>query len=182
MKKLILLSAVSWLLLASASSAQVYKWVDEKGAVHYTDDVAGVPDGHRPTTEKMPNLDSRPEPKGDAAGQQDGRPSEKKEQPYKDRLGRGEEYWRNTAQSWRKKLTGAQEQAENLRLRYNDLTEKMNASKSSVERAALRNERDQVKDQIEQCKKQLDAARVMIDKTLPEEAELFKAKAEWLKL
>jgi phage-related minor tail protein len=66
-------------------------------------------------------------------------------------------------------------------MKYNDLTEKLNASKSSVERATFRNERDQVKNELDKYKQQVEEAKIMLDKKLPEEAQLYKAKPEWLK-
>jgi gas vesicle protein len=61
------------------------------------------------------------------------------------------------------------------------LTEKSNDSKSSIERANLRKERDQIKNEIDQCKNQIEEAKDMLEKKIPEEAELAKAKPEWIK-
>src|SRR4030042_4226121 len=162
--------------IAQLTFAQVYKWVDEKGDVHYTDDILQVPEKNRPKTEKMGNMEEKPEPKV----QSETSPSPKKEEPYKDRLGRGEEYWKERTESWKKKLASGQDKVENLGLKYNDLTEKYNASKSSVERATLRNERDQVKNEIDKYKQEVEEAKIMLEKNLPEEAQLYKAKPEWL--
>jgi hypothetical protein len=172
---LIILTAV---FFAQISSAQVYKWVDEKGVVHFTDDMLQVPEKYRPKTEKMEILGEKPEPKvqGDTPS------STKKEEPYKDRMGRGEEYWKEKMEFWKKKLMTAQDKAENLRMKYNDLTEKLNASNIySTERANLRNERDQIKNEIDKYKQEVEEAKIMLDKKLPEEAQLNKAKPEWVK-
>jgi uncharacterized membrane-anchored protein YhcB (DUF1043 family) len=58
---------------------------------------------------------------------------------------------------------------------------KHNASKSTAERGNLRKERDQVKNEMDQCKIQVEEAREMVEKKIPEEAELYKAKPEWVK-
>jgi len=131
MKIISLLTILTALLFAQLSSAQVYKWVDEKGSVHFTDDFLQIPEKYRLKTEQMEIKEKKLEPKA----QGDGLSANKKEEAYKDRMGRGEDYWKERMESWRKKLSAAQDKAENLRMKYNDLTEKMNASKSSAERA-----------------------------------------------
>jgi hypothetical protein len=163
--------------IVQLSFAQVYKWVDERGNVHYTDDVLQVPEKNRPKTERLGEVEEKSEPKV----QIETSPSKKKEEPYKDRLGRGEEYWKERTESWKRKLASAQDNVENLRLKYNDLTEKFNASKSSAERATLRNERDLLKIEIDKYKQQVEESKIMLDKKLPEEAQLYKAKPEWIK-
>ena len=177
MKIISLLTILTALLFAQPSSAQVYKWVDEKGSVHFTDDFLQIPEKYRLKTEQMEIKEKKLEPKA----QGDGLSANKKEEAYKDRMGRGEDYWKERMESWRKKLSAAQDKAENLRMKYNDLTEKMNASKSSAERANLRNEREQVKNEIDKCKQEIEEAKIMLEKKLPEEAQLYRAKPEWVK-
>ncbi len=177
MKTIRVLIVLASVLIAQLSFAQVYKWVDEKGGVHFTDDILQVPEKYRSKTEKIGIVEEKAEPKV----QNDASPSKKKEEPYKDRLGRGEEYWKEKTESWKKKLSSAQDKVENLRMKYNDLTEKLNASKSSAARATVRNERDQVKRELDIYKQQVEEAKMMLDKRIPEEAQLFRAKPEWAK-
>jgi hypothetical protein len=61
------------------------------------------------------------------------------------------------------------------------LTTKYNDSKSSVERGSLRVERDQIKLEIDQNQAEIEATRIMLEKRIPEEADLFGAKPEWVK-
>ena len=61
------------------------------------------------------------------------------------------------------------------------MTVRFNDSKSTAERGNLRGERDQVKNEMDQYKIQIEEAKIMLDKKIPEEAELYKAKPEWLK-
>ncbi len=172
MKKTLLFILI--LLASDVSFAEVFKWVDEKGGVHFTDDVTQIPAKYRPKTEKMEMDEAAidrqkegepvPKVKGDSSG---------------DRLGKGEEYWRGRVEEWRKKLSALQERVETLRIRYNDLTERMNDSKSSAERGTLRKERNLIRNELEQGKAQIEEAKNMIEKKIPEEAELYKAKPEW---
>jgi hypothetical protein len=156
--------------------AEVYKWVDDKGVVHFTDDIMQIPEKYQPLAEKM----ELPEGKIETKIEEDSI-SKKKQDIYKDRLGRGEEYWRGRAEEWRNKLKELQGRVESLRIKYNELTEKFNDSKSTAERAILRRERDQVKNEMDQYKIQIEEAKNILEKKLPEEAELYKAKPEWIK-
>jgi hypothetical protein len=164
--------------ISEISFAQVYKWVDEKGVSHFTDDIMQIPEKNRPEAEKIgsseeeekeqPKVEGEVTPKG-------------KEEAYGDRLGRGESYWKGRVEEWRKKLRERQDRLEALRAKYNELTERHNDSKSTAERGNLRKERDQVKNEMDQCKIQIEEARDMLEKKIPEEAELYKAKPEWVK-
>jgi len=156
------------------SNAQVYKWVDEKGVFHFTDDMMQVPEKYRSQIEKMGLPEEGVEKKKEEE-------PKKKEENYRDRLGRGEAYWKARVEDWNKKVMEAQEKLNGLRTKYNELTEKFNDSKSTTERTNLRKERDYVKAEIERYKNQIEEAKFMLEKKIPEEAEIFRAKQEWIK-
>jgi len=162
--------------ISEISFAEVYKWVDEKGVVHFTDDITQIPEKYRPKTEKM----GIPEEKGETKVEGELTPKQKEEM-YKDRLGRGEDYWKGRLEEWRKKLRELQDRLETLRAQYNGLTERYNDSKSTAERGNLKKERDQVKNEMDQIKIEIEEAKNMIEKKIPEEAELYKAKPEWIR-
>jgi len=174
MKRILLILLL--LISSELSFAQAYKWVDEKGVIHFTDDITQVPEKYRPGVDRI----GLPEEKA-VTKAEDKSPPKGKEDAYKDRFGRGEEFWRARADDWRKKLKAFQERLESLRAEYNELTEKFNDSRSSVERANLRKERDQIKNDMDQCKNQIEEAKVTLEKRIPEEAELAQAKQEWIK-
>ncbi len=176
MKKALLFVLVLLLLASNVSFAEVFKWVDEKGGVHFTDDVLQIPSQYRPNTERM----EIPETTVDRQKQEESI-SRTKGGSTGDQLGKGEQYWRGRVDEWRKKLGALQERVETLRIRYNDLTERMNGSRSSVERNTLRRERDLIRDEIEQSKVQMEEAKKVIGKKIPEEAELYKANPEWIR-
>ncbi len=131
------------------SFSEVFKWVDEKGAVHFTDDITQIPEKYRPQANKI----ELPEDKEESKAEVKSAPP-KKEEPYKDRLGRGEKYWKERADGWRRKLSELQRGLEILRVQYNELTVKFNDSKSTAERGNLRRERDRVKSEMDQYKNQ----------------------------
>ena len=175
MKK-ILIVIIFTVFISQISFTEVYKWVDEKGVIHFTDDVLQVPEKYRPKAEKMELQEGKEESKGEGDST-----STRKEEVYRDRLGRGEDYWKGRVEEWKKKLKDSQERVGTLRIKYNELTERFNDSKSTAERGNLRRERDQVKNEMDQYKIQIEEAKNMLDKKLPEEAELYKAKPEWLR-
>jgi len=159
--------------ISDISFAEVYKWVDEKGVVYFTDDIMQVPERYRLKAEKIGLPEEKEETKVEG-----GATPKKKEETYRDRLGRGEDYWKGRVEEWKKKLREYQDKLEILRAKYNKLTERFNDSKSTAERGNLRRERDQVKNEMDQCKIQIEEAKNMLEKKIPEEAELYKAKPE----
>jgi hypothetical protein len=182
MKKIVLILTPLILLVGGimgveSGFGQVYKWIDEKGAVHFTDDPVQVPEKYRSRTERigLPEDNSATSPAG-APGD-----VKKKEDVYRDQLGRGEEYWRGRVEEWRKKLKTTQDKLEALRTRYNELVERFNESKSTAQRAALRKDRDEVKSEMDRCRTEIEEAITMLDRKIPEEAGVYKAKAEWVK-
>ena len=174
MKTLILI--LLFLFTVSLSHAEVYKWVDERGIVHFTDDITQIPEKYRRAIEEVDVREEKTETKQEGEA-----PLKKQADSYKDRAGRGEEYWKGRVEEWTKKLHSLQSKVESLRLRYNELTEKFNTSKSSVERATIRNDREQIKNQMDELRVQIEEAKQMLEKKIPEEASLYGAKPEWTK-
>lgn len=164
------------LFLTDCAYGQVYKWVDEKGVVHFTDDIVQIPERYKGQVEKIGLPEEEVKPKKESEHL-----SKKKEDTYRDTLGRGEEYWRSRVEELRNRIKSLQDKIESLRIKYNELTERFNDSKSSAERATIRNERDKVRAEMEQNRNQLEEAKITLDKKIPEEAELYKAKPEWIK-
>jgi len=158
------------------ASAEVYKWVDEKQIVHFTDDIIQIPEKYRTNIERIGLAEERDEIKTEKDPL-----AKKKDDSYRDRLGRGEEYWKAIVEEWGKKLRVLQEKVETLRIKYNELTDKHNDSRNSTERLGIRKERDQIKNEMDQYKIQIEEAKEMLEKKIPEEAELNKAKPEWVK-
>jgi len=174
-----ILAVILFIFLAfDTSFAEVYKWVDEKGVSHFTDDMTQIPEKNRAKTEIIESAEEpvKEEPEGGGEATLKG-----KEESQGDRLGRGESYWKGRVEEWKKKLRERQGRWETLRNKYSELTLKHNESKSAAERGNLRKERDQVKNEMDQCKVQIEEAKEMLGKKIPEEAELYKARPEWVK-
>lgn len=165
------------LLTATLSGAEVYKWVDEKGIVHFTDDITQIPEKHRRGIQEV----EVGEEKGVEAKEKGEVPQKKEAVLHRDRLGRGEDYWKARVEEWRQKLQFLQEKLEGLRAKYNELTEKFNTSKSSAERALIRNDREHIRNEMDALRVQIAEAKEMLEKKIPDEASLYKAKPEWVK-
>ena len=163
----------------SLSSADLYKWVDEKGIVHFTDDLMRVPQEYLPQIERREVTES--DVSEGKTKVENGPVSKKEEDGYRDRLGRSGEYWKGRINEYQMKLKSIQEKIEDLREKYNGLTEKHNQSKSSAERVNLRQERDQVKEELGKLRTEAQEIKTILEKKIPEEAELYKAKPEWIK-
>lgn len=183
---------IFFILSASIAFSQAFKWVDEKGNIHFTDDYSQIPEKYRPGSERRgipaeavePKLTEKDQSKSSEKVESkspETPSSEKKEDIYKDRLGRGEDYWRGTVKQWQTQLATSQDRVDALRIKYNELTEKHNNSKSSLERITLKKEREEISKEMNEHKDQIEKAKVMLERKIPEEAELYKAKPEWIK-
>jgi len=181
MKKIIFI--LLFLCITKLAFGEVYRWVDEKGVAHFTDDITQIPEKYRPQikTIEYPEEAVGTKIENESPSQKTTEETQPGGEDYRDSAGRGEEYWKDRVREWSKKLSEAQKKVEELRVRYNELTEKFNSSKSSVERVNIRKERDQIQKETELFKNQIEEAKQMLEKKIPEEAEVFKAKQEWIK-
>jgi hypothetical protein len=183
----LLVLAIPSMALLQPGHAQIYKWRDDKGVVHFTDDPGSIPEKYQgkaqtAPVESPPAVSPQPPPSPRAAPSLPASsPSAKTSDGYRDSAGRDESYWRNRVDQWKKNLTSAQEKEQALRLRYNQLTERVNATKDQGERYKLRQERDQLKVEIDQQRANIEEAKRMLEKTIPDEAALFKARPEWVR-
>jgi len=175
MKKCILIVFLG-IFLAFPVNGEVFNWTDAKGTVHFTDDPSLIPEQYRSKA-----LATSVTPGEETSKDLVQPPIQKVPEASKDNLGRGEEFWKARVRQVQQAQAKAQEEWEGLRAKYNELTEKHNASKNNVARITIRNERDQVKAQMDECKTRIDEAKKMLEKTIPEEAALFKANPQWLK-
>lgn len=159
------------------SYAEIFKWVDEKAIIHYTDDYSKIPKKYINSIENIEFFD-----KDDSSNNTSkDLPLDKvKSKEEKDILGRDRQYWRSRAEELRNRIRKLQELIEILRIKYNELTEKYNDSKSNIERFHIRQDRDSVKSEMDNIKREIEDLRIKLEKKLPEEVELYKAKKEWI--
>ena len=174
MKGALLIMAV--LLFASVGrTGEVWKWVDERGVVHFTDNAASVPEKYRE------HIDRRELPgEREAVSGTDQEAKEVMEEP-RDRYGRGESYWVNRANEIKGQLDRIQREYEKTRLEYNDLVAKYNATRSRAKRRQCQKQIESLQDQLNRRREDIEGVKELLEKTLPEEAERAGAPAEWVK-
>src|SRR5919109_1842063 len=118
--------SVVWLSLlwVGLTWAQIYKWTDRQGTVHFTDNPSRIPPEYRaqiavespisPSPPTVPGGDATTAAPTDLA--EPGEPPSTP--PARDRLGRGPDYWRTLAQEWSTQLQQSIQERDRLQLLY----------------------------------------------------------------
>ena len=193
MKRMVLLAMIGLLILAGLAFGQeVYRWVDEKGIVHFTDDLTLVPEKYRgqiqqkvPSKEPPPSQPTPSRPVEPPKTMEPGR--ETPETPgagQKDMLGRGEEWWRATAKDWNQKFVTYRTNYENAYNQWKAKEQELEESKfkpDSVKRK-LKSEIKVLEEKAQDWEKQMNEAKNMIENVLPKQARDYRANPEWLKI
>jgi hypothetical protein len=174
---LILYGAVSW-------GQEIYQWRDEKGVLHFTDDMSLVPERYRDQVQKknVPKEPSPLPPPPVATKDKDGIPA-----PVPDRtdtVGRGEEWWRMKVKEWNEKLLNANENYETAYAEWKAKEKELEESKfkpKSLQRKLMA-EMKLLEEKMKEWEKQKEEAKNMLENVLPKEAEEFKADPDWIKI
>jgi len=178
---------------ASSWGQEIYRWVDEKGVIHFADDLTLVPEKYQGQVQKKaapPEPRPSPFPPSTRVPEK-GKPGkatvEKKPESIpvqKDILGRGEEWWRAKVKEWKEKLSNAQKNYETelnaLKVKEKEL-EESKLKPDSLKRR-LKTDIKVIEEKVEEWKKQMEEARNMLDKVLPKEAEDYRADPSWVKI
>jgi hypothetical protein len=192
---LIILMGLTFLSFSLAFGQEVYRWVDEQGTVHFTDDLGQVPEKYRdkiqkkeppkepPITQPIPPQPTPPQPLAPPTGMEVEKESGATPR-QKDILGRGEEWWRAKVNEWNEKLKTAQRNYENTYSEWKSKENELESSKfkpDSVKRklkAEIKNLEEKTKD----WEKQMNEAKDMLENVLPKQAQDYQANPEWLKI
>jgi hypothetical protein len=165
-------------------SQEIYRWVDEKGTVHFADDFTLVPEKYRDqiqqrkSPEKPSPSPARPPTRPEATG-----PTPESTPEKKDILGRGEEWWRAKVKEWEDKLQNAQK---NYDLVYYDLKQKEKELadakfKPDSLKRRLKAEIKGLEEKLRERERERDEAKNMVEKVLPKQAADDRADPAWLK-
>ena len=190
---IIIITMIGFLLYFMVAFGQeVYRWVDEKGIVHFTDDLTLVPEQYRgqiqqkvPSKEFPPSQPTSPRPVEPPRTMEPGRATpEGPEAGQKDMLGRGEEWWRAKAKEWNEKLVSARRNYENVYNEWKSKEQELEASKFKPHsvRRKLKAEIDVLEEKAKDSEKQMNEAKNMIENVLPKQARDYRANPEWLKI
>jgi hypothetical protein len=186
MKRTMLLILVGMITLPFfAGGQETYQWVDEKGTVHFTDDVGKIPEKYQDQVKKKKSPDeptpsssiksptdkARPAP--DAAGVE-----------KKDILGRGEDWWRDKAMEWKQKLIKAQKDYADAQTALKAKDKELGDAKFKP-KSFQRKLQDEIKileEKVNAQKNQVDEAKNMLEKVLPRQAEEYRADPSWVRV
>ncbi len=193
MKKMYLIFAAGLLFYSLLAFGQeVYRWTDERGVVHFTDDLTQIPEKYRsqvqqeaPSKEPASPQSISPRPvKPPTRTEPQKATPEGQEANQKDMLGRGEEWWRAKAREWNGKLTAAQKNHENAYNQWKSKEQELEASKLKPHsiRRKLKAEVDALEEKAKDWEKQMNEAKNMVENVLPKEARDYRANPEWLKV
>jgi len=188
MKRASLVVLVGFLLVSSLVSAQeIYRWVDEKGNSHFTDNPTLIPEKYRNQikTEKMPMESPPPASQGQPQAVPTAPPSGKATKPSserKDVLGRGEDWWRAQAKMWKEKLQNAQKNHETANAAVQAKQKEVDDAKFKPDSyiRKLEAEKKVLQDKANESAKQVDEAKNMLETGLPRQAEEYLADPSWV--
>ena len=181
---------------ASSLGQEVYRWVDEKGAIHFTDDLTLVPERYQGQVQKKGTPQESPPPIPPSTrlpekmspkkmGPEKAKIEKKPESVpvQKDILGRGEEWWKARVKEWEGRLSKAQNNHETelnaLKAKEKELEE--SKFKPDSLKRKLKADIKALEEKVKEWKKQIEEARNMLDTVLPKEAEEYRADPRWLK-
>ena len=189
MKKISLIIAAGLLFYSVLAFGQgVYKWVDEKGTTHFTDDLSLVPERYqdrviKATPPKEPTPPLSPESPKSTSGDKEIQSAPESASEQKDILGRGEEWWRAKAEEWNEKLKAARENYEKAYSEWKLKEQELETSKfkpDSVKRK-LKVETKALEEKAKDWEKQMKEAKNMLENVLPKQAREYRADPDWLK-
>jgi hypothetical protein len=165
-----------------AYGANIYKWVDEKGVVNFTDDFNNVPFAHRGQVEVREYLTEGGSPLTASERPSPSVASKPKEEIRTDIYGQDETWWREKVRPWRERLEEATKNRDRIQneivRRAEELSTKVFWSRSQFQIGA--SEVGRLKEEMMTYEAQIAEARDQLGK-LSKEAEESKADPEWLR-
>ena len=192
MRKFCIVLLVGLIVGPSLARAQTtYRWVDDKGVVHFTDDPTGIPEKYQVQERKespppgTPPTTPRGQPPVSRPVQKPAAQVEKEEpvRPKTDAVGRGEDWWRGQVASWQQKLADAQENYQSANAAVKEKQQELEQAKfkpNSFQRK-LRGELKDLQDKASEYAKQVDEASNMLDRGLAKQAEEYLADPNWVR-
>ena len=179
---------------ALATGQEAYRWVDEKGTIHFADDLSQIPEKYLDQVQKKkfqqePSASTPVAPAAPAAGRAAPQSVSKQPAPVskpgerKDILGRGEDWWRGQVREWNTRLFAAQKSYEAAALDLKNKEKELEDAKFKPDslKRKLRADQKALQEKVVAFKKQVDDARNMLEKGLPKQAEEYRADPNWLK-
>jgi hypothetical protein len=170
------LAIVAVLLFASAGrAAEYFKWVDERGVIHFTDTEASVPAEHRDDVERRRMPGERETSPGST------REATRETEETRDRFGRGKDFWVNWANRARNRLYRAETAFKRLRTEYRQVEDGWKNTTSTADRDRYRKRKEELEVEMRRQREEIRKAREELEIRLPEAAARAGAPAEWVR-
>jgi Domain of unknown function (DUF4124) len=188
---MIVLRIVVWLsvLWVGVAWGQMYKWTDQQGTVHFTDNVSHIPPAYRAKAQLLetspPSQPSAPAtPSEESATPPPAASAPAETTPTaapQDRLGRGADYWQSLAKGWSTQLRQSMLERDRLQLLYDRLRAVADNTRDVWERGRLEAQVARLQQAIVEIDQRIQEAQEMLQTTLPAEARRLGADPDWLK-
>ncbi len=165
------------LLTTSFSFAQVYKWTDDSGTIHLTDDPAKVPEHYWDRVEEQKPIKEE----GQKPSEEGKRPKRRVQREPTDRFGRRESWWRDRASKWWDQLENATSQHQRIANEIEEAGKVLDKARNDGKRRRYRRKIKRLQEEDEKYKAQIDEAKHMLNDVLLDEAKLTGADPSWLR-
>jgi TATA-binding protein-associated factor Taf7 len=177
MRYLQILLGLFCLLATSFSYAKVYKWVDDSGTIHLTDDSAKVPERYWERVEEIKT--SKEE--GQKPSDEGKRPKRRVQREPTDRFGRRESWWRDRASKWWVQLENATAEHRRITKEIEETEKVLDKARNDGKRRRYRRQIKRLRKEDEKYKAQIDEAKHMLNDVLLDEARIADADSSWLR-
>lgn len=164
------------LLATSFSYAQIYKWVDDSGTIHFTDDPAKVPGRYWNRVEEEKTIKKEGQKPSDEVK----RPKQRIQREPTDRFGRRESWWRDRASKWWVQLENATSQHEGIAREIEEAERVLDKARNDGKRRRYRRKIKRLREEDEKYNAQIDEAKHMLNDVLLDEARMAGADPSWL--
>ncbi len=179
MRKVLIL-LILFTFTVPAYAATIYKWVDEKGVVNFTDNYNNVPSSYRDRVEVKHYPTEHYLTEGVAPAYTDV-PPQKRAEAKADLYGRDETWWKEKVRPWKEQLNQATENYENARKEYMEQADNLAKWRygSLTQYQMFSSRLDASNTEMAKYRVQIAEANEMLRK-LFKEAEESKANPAWL--
>lgn len=172
----VFLILLTFFLTSTLQAHTLYKWVDEKGVVYYTDDYNTIPPAYRNRVEIEWVHEEEPLPPVQRMAPQ------KKEEAKTNIYGSGEAYWMEKVRPWREFLKNAEANYEKAHKKFMEKAMELSnmrfGSRSQYKMKII--ELDRAKEEMIKYADQIVEAKEALER-ISKEALDAKANMDWLK-
>jgi Domain of unknown function (DUF4124) len=169
--------AIGFLMIPFLIHAEVFKWIDDKGTIHFTDDYSNIPSSYRVKIEIRRDIQGEETP----LEPQKIILRSKEEQAKTDLYRQEEAWWRGRVSPWKKQLNKASENYELTNKEFleesSNLIVRKFGSHQQFKSTILR--MDRIKEERSKHEAQIIEAEGMLEK-ISRQAEESKADPDWL--